>query len=290
MEQVQCIFFGEAVMEIRNVKISQDEHGFLCLNDMWRLSGEKHTKSPGQWRKLITTSELIAALEQTSGFSTSMAKNEVKSAIYAKQGKRGGTFAHIILALVYAEYLNPQLGIEVREIALRVYAGDVTVLDEFNKNKQAQIEDDWNRITAREEIKRNNHDLNMILKLIGAKFTVYWSNFHDDGYMGMYDGRNENAIHALKGLRKGQAILDHMDHHELVANMFRTSLAHQYLSKYPVENVARACQIHRKMGEKVRSYLAENGLDMPEDRPAVPSIKNAYKRVRQLEKMRSKGK
>ena len=44
-----------------------------------------------------------------------------------------------------------------------MYAGDVTVLDEFNRTRREQLEDDYNRITVREEIRRSNYDLNMLL-------------------------------------------------------------------------------------------------------------------------------
>jgi len=240
---------------------------------MWKLSGENENKSPYYWRRLPTTRELIEAMSHDPRFYPAIAKTPEKSAVYTKRGKGAQTYVHVILALAYAEYLNPELGIEVREIALRVYAGDVTVLDEFNRNKHAQLEDDHNRVTVREEVRRNNYDLNMILKLIGAKYSAHWSAFHNKGYEGLYNGLNENAIHALKRLKHNQAILDHMGFHELAANMFRTSLAQQYLSMYQVESVMRACEIHKKMGQDVRNLLKQTGVMMPEDMPVVPSIK-----------------
>lgn len=262
---------------LRGAVISQDENGYLNLNDIWKLSGEKDTKIPHQWRRLPTTRELVAALSNR-GFSP------ISDVIYARRGNGGGTFAHVVLALAYAEYLNPALGVEVREIALRVYAGDVTVLDDYQRTKRAQLEDDHNRITARGEIRRNNHDLNHVLKQIGAKHSTQWAAFHNKGYEGLYDGLNEDQIHARKDLKHGQAILDHMGFDELAANMFRTSMAQQHLRKHGAATVVRACQIHRKMGEDVRNLLEQNGLDMPEDLPTTSSIKEAEKRLRNNEK------
>ncbi len=258
---------------LRGVSIAKDENGFLCLNDIWKLSGEKETKSPSQWRRLPTTRELVEALSNR-GLSP------ISEPIYARRGNCGGTFAHVVLALAYAEYLNPELGVEVREIALRVYAGDVTVLDEYNRAKRAQLEDDGNRVAARGEIRRNNHDLNLLLKGVGATSAKQWAAFHNHGYEGLYDGLMENDIHARKKLEPNQAILDHMGFDELAANMFRTSMAQQHLRKYPVATVIRACQIHKKMGEDVRGLLEQNGLDMPENLPAADSIADARKRLR----------
>ena len=257
---------------------------------MWRASGEGESKASRFWTRLPTSRDLIEALHSNVRFSHIWEKSPGKSAIYTKRGNRGGTFAHIILALAYAEYLNPELGIEVREIALRVYAGDVTVLDEFNRAKRVQIEEDTNRVMVREEVRRNNSDLNLLLKGIGAKFSVQWAAFHNKGYEGLYDGLNEDQIHELKKLKENQAILDHMGFDELAANMFRTSLAQQHLRKYPVESVVRACGIHYKMGQHVRASLEELDLTMPEDMPVAPSIKEAHKRLRQIEKEKDRGK
>lgn len=275
-------------MDIRGKRITEDADGFLSLTDLWKLGGSPASKLPTFWRRLPTTKELLAALNVDLRFSQVIENTPYKSAVYIRKGRNSQTFAHVILALAYTEYLSPELGIEVRDIALRVYAGDVTVLDEYAKAKRAQLEDDHDRVMVREEVRRNNYELNMILKFIGATSSMHWSKFHNDGYIGLYDGLTENQIHALKKLKRGQAILDHMGHHELVANMFRTSTAQQYLIAHNIDSVLRACEIHRKFGEKVRAFLAENDLPMPETHPVYPSVKESYKRLKQSEKMRSK--
>lgn len=272
-------------MEVRGTTITQDAYSFFSLTDMWRLAGEAKTKAPRFWRVLPTTRELLAAVHVDARFSCVIGKSPEKSAIYTRKGRNAQTFAHIILALAYAEYLSPELGIEVREIALRVYAGDVTVLDDFTKNKREQLEDDHNRVTAREEVRRNNYDLNQILKYIGASATMHWSKFHDDGYLGLYE-MTENQIHAHKGLKHKQAILDHMNFHELAANMYRTSLTQQYLERFKVESWLRACEVNKEMGAHVRADLKALGLAMPEDQPVVESIRECYKRLKQVEKVK----
>ncbi len=262
--------------ELRETKIATDQNGFLNLNDIWKLSREKETKAPSQWVKLVTCKELAEAL-LIRGIPTN-------KALYAARGRYGGTYAHVILALAYAEYLNPALGVEVREIALRVYAGDVGVLDDYRRDKAAQIEEDESRITIREEIKRNNLDLNQRLKETGARHKAQYAAFHDHGYQGLYGGMRENDIHARKQLSHEQKILDHMNFGELSANMFRTATAQDYMRTHGVDGVKRACEIHKRFGEKVRDFLQENDLTLPEDQPVADSIKDAEKRLKNHQK------
>jgi len=260
---------------LRGTTIRTDEHGRLSMTDMWKVAGGPEHKKPAEWFRNLATIELMEALSLNVGHTHN------KKLVNTKRGRRkGGTFAHPILALAYAEYLSPELGVEVREIALRVYAGDVTVLDEFKRSYAEQLVEDGNRVMAREEIRKNNHDLNAILKDVGATHATQWATFHNEGYRGLYDGLDENDIHARKKLARGQRILDHMGFDELAANMFRTSLAQQHLRKFPVEGVRRACHVHNRMGKRVRGNLIEENLTMPEDMPAADSIKAAQKRLK----------
>lgn len=262
---------------LRGKPIATDENGYLSLTDMWRVAGEPKHKKPSEWFRILAVKELIAALTAKLNMGTAHNKNPIN----ARRGRRqGGTFAQPVLALAYAEYLSPELGVEVREIALRVYAGDVSVLDEFKRTYSEQLEEDANRVTVREEVRRNNSDLNAILKEVGANHAKQWAAFHNSGYEGLYNGLNENAIHSRKRLHRGQRILDHMGFDELASNMFRTSLAQQHLRKFPVEGVKRACHVHHRMGQRVRTNLVEENLTMPEDLPTVGSINVARKRLK----------
>jgi len=71
---------------LRGKVISQDEHGFLCLNDMWQISGENGSKSPSYWRKLPTVKELTQVLHLNRRFSPIGEKIPAKSPSYAKRG------------------------------------------------------------------------------------------------------------------------------------------------------------------------------------------------------------
>lgn len=120
-------------LELRGTRIKEDVDGYLCLNDIHAHSGLSDTRAPSKWRALPTTKELERALEENGRFSSIIAKSSSHSAAYSKRGKSGGTFAHHILALAYAEYLSPDLAVDVRDTYIRLRAGDVEFLDEVRQ-------------------------------------------------------------------------------------------------------------------------------------------------------------
>jgi hypothetical protein len=55
----------------------------------------------------------------------------MKSIIYVSRGAGRGTFADVRLALAYAEFLNAELALEVKEVFLRYKAADPTLADDI---------------------------------------------------------------------------------------------------------------------------------------------------------------
>ncbi|MGH6814875.1 MAG: hypothetical protein ACREC6_04160, partial [Hyphomicrobiaceae bacterium] len=110
------------------------------------------------------------------------------------------------LALAYAEYPNPEIGIEVREIALRYWAGDVTLLDDLARERREQFEEDEQRVGIRGELQWYNQVLASYLCALGARTPGAFSGFHNAGYKGLYGGEDENAIHRRKGLDSDQNV------------------------------------------------------------------------------------
>jgi hypothetical protein len=129
----------KSYLELRGARIKEDVHGYLCLNDLHDLSAANASKAPSKWRLLPTTKELEKALLANGRFSSIIKKTSSGTAAYSKKGKNGGTFAHHILALAYAEYLSPELAIDVKDTYLKLRAGDVEFLDEvLEKAEQAK--------------------------------------------------------------------------------------------------------------------------------------------------------
>jgi hypothetical protein len=110
--------------------------------------------------------------------------------------------------------------------------------------------------------------------------------FQNHGYMGLYGGLDMRGIHARKGLKKSQQILDHMGSTELAANLFRATQTEEKLRRENTRGKARANQMHREVGAKVRQTIKELGGTMPEDLPAVESIKKLEAQQRKQLKKR----
>lgn len=92
--------------------------------------------------------------------------------------------------------------------------------------------------------------------------------FQDHGYKGLYGGLGAKDIHARKGLKKSQKILDHMGSTELAANLFRATQTEEKLKRDQVRDKRQANQTHFEVGKKVRQTIDDLGGTMPEALPA----------------------
>ena len=106
--------------------------------------------------------------------------------------------------------------------------------------------------------------------------------FQNYGYRGLYGGLTMQDIHRRKGLKKSQAILDHMGSEELAANLFRATQTEAKLQRDGVRNKQAANDTHFEVGRKVRQIIAEFGNTMPENLP-TPS-----ESIKQLERQKKK--
>lgn len=122
---------------IRDIVISEDRAGFVNLTDIWHLAGAPSTKTTSNWRQLPTSHEFIVAVAQNLGKSYVSGKNDANSVLYTRSGRGGGTFAHILVAIAYAEYLSPELAVDVKQTYVRVRTGDVTLVDEILAKAEA---------------------------------------------------------------------------------------------------------------------------------------------------------
>lgn len=149
--------------------------------------------------------------------------------------------------------------------------------------------EDERRLLLREEMRRHNTQLASAAKDAGVIDSKDYAIFQNHGYMGLYGGLNQEAIHRKKGLKKSQKILDHMGSTELAANLFRATQAEEKLRREGIKGKEKANQTHREVGEKVRKTIRELGGTMPENLPAAESIKKLENQKRKrLEKERKK--
>ncbi len=124
------------------------------------------------------------------------------------------------------------------------------------------------------------------IQTIFSKFSQFdFELFQDHGYKGLYGGLGAKDIHARKGLKKSQKILDHMGSTELAANLFRATQTEEKLKRDQVQGKRQANQAHLEVGKKVRQTIKELGGTMPEALPTPDtSIKQIENAQRKLEK------
>ncbi|WP_310568153.1 DNA damage-inducible protein D [Hydrogenophaga sp.] len=133
--------------------------------------------------------------------------------------------------------------------------------------KFAQLSEDEKRLAIRNELATHNKHLAAAAKGAGVESSLDFAIFQDHGYKGLYGGLGHKEIHAVKGLKKSQKILDHMGSTELAANLFRATQTEEKLRRDQVQGKAQANKTHYDVGRKVRQTIQELGGTMPEKLP-----------------------
>ncbi|MFC3114504.1 DNA damage-inducible protein D [Cellvibrio fontiphilus] len=133
--------------------------------------------------------------------------------------------------------------------------------------KFAQLSEDEKRLAIRHELAAHNKHLAAAAKDAGVNSPLDYAIFQDHGYKGLYGGLGAKDIHAQKGLKKSQKILDHMGSTELAANLFRATQTEEKLRRDKVSNKTLANKTHFEVGHKVRQTIDELGGTMPEKLP-----------------------
>ena len=146
----------------------------------------------------------------------------------------------------------------------------------------ARLSEDDKRLAIRNELAIPNEHLAAAAKDAGVEIPRDYAIFQDHGHKGLYGGRGAKDIHAAKGLKKSQKILDHMGSTELAANLLRATQTEKKLRRERVRGKQKANQPHFEVGKKVRQTIADLGGTMPE---ALPTLEAG---IQQLEKGKKK--
>ena len=159
------------------------------------------------------------------------------------------------------------------------------------KTRQQELIEDYDtyteeqkRLAIRREMAEHNKSLAEAAKMAGIIEQKDYAIFQNKGYQGLYGGLGAKEIHARKGLKKSQKILDHMGSTELAANLFRATQTDEKLRRENITDKSEAYQTHYEVGKKVRDTIKELGGTMPEDLP-TPT-----KSIGQLERAEEKKK
>lgn len=154
--------------------------------------------------------------------------------------------------------------------AVQTRIAEIKQMDEYNSLST----ENERRLFLRNELARHNIQLADAAKNAGVVEPVDYAIFQNHGYMGLYGGLGAKEIHAKKGLKKSQKILDHMDSTELAANLFRATQTEEKLRRENIRGKTKANKTHYEVGQKVRQTIKELGGIMPEDISPVESIKS----------------
>ena len=186
-------------------------------------------------------------------------------------GKGAQREVNDVLMSRYACYLCVQNSDPAKEIVAlgQTYFATQTRIQEI---QEAERENEQ-RLNLRNEIRHHNIQLVDAAKGAGVVEPIDYAIFQNHGYMGLYGGLTSGDIHQRKGLKKSQKILDHMGSAELAANYFRATQAEEKLRRDNIQGKEAANLTHQQVGAKVRQTIRELGGTMPENLPAVESIK-----------------
>lgn len=151
-----------------------------------------------------------------------------------------------------------------------------------------ELSEDQKRLAIRNEMKRHNIALADAAHDAGVIEQKDYAIFQNKGYQGLYGGLGVKEIHARKGLKKSEKILDHMGSTELAANLFRATQTEEKLRRENIQGKAAANQAHYDVGRKVRQTIQELGGTMPEDLPTPEKSVKQIEREVERKKLKEK--
>ena len=278
-------FFDDETQNEEMVEYS--EQTFECIKhytedgqEFWYARDLQRVLEYTEWRNFTGVIEKAKIACQNSGIDPDDDFVDVNKIVEA-----GATHKDIgdIMLSRYACYLIVQNGDPRKEIiALGQTYFAVKTRQQELVDGYDQLSEDQKRLAIRNEMIEHNKSLAEAAQMAGVIDSRDYAIFQNKGYQGLYGGLGAKEIHARKGLKPSQKILDHMGSTELAANLFRATQTDEKLRRENIRGKEAANKTHYEVGEKVRQTIAELGGTMPEDLPTP------QKSIKQIESEQKK--
>ena len=241
-----------------------------------------------QWRNFAEAVERAKLACKNSGFSIEDHFADVSKTIEMPKGAHKDIPDYMLSR--YACYLIVMNGDPRKEVIAigQTYFAVKTRQQELIDNYE-QLSEDQKRLAIRNEMIAHNKSLAEAAQIAGVVDPRDYAIFQNKGYQGLYGGRGAKEIHARKGLKKSQKILDHMGSTELAANLFRATQTDEKLRRENIQGKQAAYDTHYQVGKKVRQTIKELGGTMPEDLPTPQKSIAQIEREQEKRKLKSGG-
>ena len=254
--------------------------------EFWYARELQHVLEYAQWRYMKETVERARLACENSGLNPDDHFAEVRKMVPIGSGAERAVEDYMLSRFAcYLVVMNGDPRKEVIAVGQAYFA--VKTRQQELIEKYEEMSEDQKRLAIRNEMKRHNIALADAAHDAGVIEPKDYAIFQNKGYQGLYGGLGVKEIHARKGLKKSQKILDHMCSTELAANLFRATQTEEKLRRENIQGKAAANQAHYDVGRKVRQTIQELGGTMPEDLPTPE--KSVQQIEREVERKKLKG-
>jgi len=270
---------SKAISQQHNNLFEQIKQTDVNGNEFWSARDLSKVLEYSEYRHFIPAIERAKEACANSGQQVSNHFEDILEMITT--GKTAKREVESIKLSRYACYLIVQNADPNKEVVAlgQTYFAVQTRLQEIQQMEQYNrlSTEDEKRLFLRNEMAKHNIQLAAAAKDAGVIEPLDYAIFQNHGYMGLYGGLDAKGIHAKKGLKKSQQILDHMGSTELAANLFRATQTEEKLKRENIQGKQKANKTHFEVGKKVRQTIEELGGEMPENLPVANSIKQLEK-------------